>query len=167
MAGRKKKPLALQQGNLTKEQIEQKQAEEEVLKDLSKEIKCPTWIKNKVAKSEFKRIAAELMKIGVITSLDINSLANYCVAFSKYKEAVEAMEGQPLVVEHTARNGNINLVENPLIKIQLKYSDEMKKLASELGLTINSRLKIASAKVEKEKEEDPLLSILNGDEDDE
>jgi P27 family predicted phage terminase small subunit len=63
------------------------------------------------------------------------------------------LQGQPLVIDQKNKLGYVNKIPNPLINIQLKYSDEMKKHASEMGLTINSRLKISVPKKEKVKDE--------------
>ena len=47
-------------------------------------------------------------------------------------------------------NGSYTYVENPLIKIQKNYAEEMRKFAGLVGLTIDSRLKIATTKAEKQ-----------------
>ena len=44
------------------------------------------------------------------------------------------------------------MIPNPLIGIQKNYSEEMKKYSSLLGLTIDSRLKLAALKIEKGKD---------------
>lgn len=50
-------------------------------------------------------------------------------------------------------NGSYTYVENPLIKIQKLYAEEMRKFAGLVGLTIDSRLRFASIKVKELKNE--------------
>ncbi|MGE7828975.1 phage terminase small subunit P27 family [Paenibacillus sp. NPDC093718] len=141
-----KKPISviLAEGktHLTKEQIKERQEQEASVKPAADKIECPGWLTDKVAKKEYKRIASELVKIGLITNLDVTTLASYCNAYVAYLKATEQLANEPLVVEQTNKAGFTNYVENPLIRIQLKYSDEMKKHATQMGLTINSRLKL-------------------------
>ena len=70
----------------------------------------------------------------------------YCNAYSFYVQSTKELDKEPLITEFTNKAGATNFIENPLIRIQLKYSEEMKKFASLLGLTIDSRLKIATIK---------------------
>lgn len=143
----------LKTGHYTKEQQVKQELIEQELKQDEVELRCPSWVKDKVAKAEFKRLSKELKEIGIISTLDLNSLTSYCIAYSKYRQAVEEMNGQPLTVPYFNKNGTSTIVPNPLIKIQKMYSDEMKKWASCLGLTIDSRLKCATLKVEKAQDE--------------
>lgn len=142
-----KQPLNVVQMNgkkhLTKEEIKQRKAQEEAVKPGSDNIKCPEWLKDKTAKKEFKRIADELKQIDLISNLDVDLLAMYCQAYVQYQKVIKEMEGQDLSITKYDKNNRPYQVENPLIKIQLKYSDEMKKIASQMGLSISSRLKLA------------------------
>ena len=80
-------------------------------------------------------------------------MAAYCNAYSGYLETIREMQGQALTIEYTNKGGATNIIENPLIKIQMKYSDEMRKYSSLLGLSIDSRLKLASIKSTETKKE--------------
>ncbi len=146
--GRPKKPLELQSGNLTKEIQETKELEEQEIRNLNKNqlAKPPTWLRDSTAKKEWKRLNKELEEISVICNLDYNNLGAYCNAYSFYVQATKELDKEPLITEFTNKAGATNFIENPLIRIQLKYSEEMKKFASLLGLTIDSRLKIATIK---------------------
>ena len=83
----------------------------------------------------------------------MNNLGAYCNAYSSYLEASKELAKQPQVVEYTNKAGATNFVENPYIKIQLKYSDEMRRYSSLLGLSIDSRLKLATIKSKETKQE--------------
>ena len=151
-----KKPVAvLMQENrsrLSKAEIKRRMEEEAALRPADDNTECPDWVTDARAREEYARISVELEKLGLLTNLDINTLAAYCIAFSRYVEATQAMEGQPLTVVQTNKNGITAVVENPLIKIQLKYSDEMKRLTGEMGLSISARMKLIPPKKEEKKE---------------
>ncbi len=157
MSGRKKKSvevlIAEGKTHLTNKDIEARREEEGLIRPNDDKIKCPSWVKDKVARAEFKKISEELQELKLLTNLDVNTLASYCIAYSNYLKATLELEGQPLVISQTNKSGFTNLVENPLIRIQLKFSDEMKKHASEMGLTINSRLKLVVPKAKPKKDE--------------
>lgn len=156
MSGRKRKPIELLQAegktHLTKAEIEARKESESTLQPNADAIECPSWLTDEVAIEEYHRLSKELAELKLLTNLDVTTLASYCIAYANYLKATEELHGQPLVIESTNKSGFTNLIQNPLILIQLKYSDEMKKHASELGLTINSRLKmVVPPKPEKKK----------------
>lgn len=150
---RPKKMLDTIDGHLTKEQIAERELQEQLIKTGSEQLeKTPSWLRDKIAKNEWKRLVEQFKEVGIISNLDLNNLGAYCNAYSTYIEATKEMNKQSLTIEYTNKGGATNVIENPLIKIQLKYSDEMRKYSSLLGLTIDSRLKIASIKHEKVKD---------------
>lgn len=152
--GRPKLPLELQKGNLTKEQQVEKELEEDLVRANSNQLdKPPLWLRDKVAKKEWKRLVEQFRSISIISNLDLNNLAAYCNAYSCYLETVKELQGKSLVVEYTNKSGATNVVENPLIKIQMKYSDEMRKYSALLGLSVDSRLKLSSLKLKETKSE--------------
>ena len=53
-------------------------AEENLIKIDAKNIVAPSWLKGKIAKAEFNRLAKLLLEIEVVNELDITSLAVYC-----------------------------------------------------------------------------------------
>lgn len=149
---RPKKMLNMQEGHLTKEQQTEKKIQEEMIQTATDQLqKPPNWLRDNVAKKEWKRLVEQFKTIGVISNLDLNNLGAYCNAYSFYLEATKNLQGQPLTVEYTNKGGSTNIIENPLIKIQIKYSDEMKRFSSLLGLTIDSRLKMATIKLNETK----------------
>lgn len=153
---RAKKPvdLLLATGNprLTKKEIASRRAQEEALRPNDDKLKYPTWLKDPLARREYNSIVKELQQINLMTNLDVNTLASYCVAYSLYVRATEELQTQPLLIEKQLSNGNIDIVENPLVRTQLKYSNEMKSLASTMGLSITSRMKLVVPHVETKKE---------------
>ena len=151
--GRTKKPLAINNKHLTKEEIAERQLAESLVKAKTDDLKAPTWLKDKVDKREFNKLVKELAEIDIISNLDVNNLASYCEAYGNYVKATLDLNGQELTIQKCMPNGAYTTVENPLIKIQKLYAEEMRRFAGLCGLTIDSRLKFASAKVKEVNEE--------------
>lgn len=144
----------MQQGHLTCKQQSEKEMQEKIIETGMEQLeKPPKWLRDKEAKREWKRLVEQFKNLAIISNLDLNNLGAYCNAYSSYIEATRELKGQPLTIEYTNKGGATNIIENPLIKIQLKYSDEMKKYSSLLGLTIDSRLKMASIKLTETKKD--------------
>lgn len=143
--GRTRKPLSEQTGNLTKEVQTRRNIEQEmIITDNSYFLKPPKWLVNPVAIEEYKRIANELKKLDMLGNLDANALGKYCNAFAKYTKITEMLEDAPFTVANSAGN----VVENPLFNLQLKFSKEMRDNARLCGITIDSRLKFASQRLD-------------------
>ena len=141
---RPKKLLDNQTKHLTKEEIQKREYEENLIKIDDKNIKAPNWLKDRVAKNEFKRLVGLLEKIDIICELDITTLGLYCQTYAKLVEIVKELEQEELVIDGKP---------NPKMKMQLQLSEELRKLGNELGITLNSRLKFATSKAEKERDE--------------
>lgn len=137
-------PLENQKGNITEETIKKKQlAEESVFVGNEQLENPPEWLINEVAVNEWKRLVKEFNKKSLISNLDYNNLGAYCNAFARYTDIVKKLGTKVLV-------GKEN---HPLVQLELKYSDEMKKYGSLLGLTMESRLKMGSGIVTKKEEQ--------------
>lgn len=151
---RSRKPLEQQVGNLTKEDKERKQLEEQAIKTGSEDLaRAPSWLVDAMAKKEYRRILKDLSKIEIVGNLDLSNLAGYCNAYSMYRRATAQLAGQDLIVEKISAQGTPYEAENPLIMIQKRYAEEMRKFASMCGLTIDSRLKAASVKIDRIEDE--------------
>lgn len=128
--------------NLTKAEIKRRQTNEEKLKPNTDSIRAPSWLDEK-ALEEWERIAGELEELELLTNVDLSILAIYCDAYSKYLLATETIESQGMFMEYTNKGGATNVIEHPSVKAQIKYSDLMRKIGIEFGLTPASRAKIA------------------------
>lgn len=143
--GRARKTLSEQTGNLTKEIQTRRTLEQEMSKTGTEYLmKPPKWLINSVAVKEYKRIVRELSKLELLGNLDANALGNYCNAFAKYTEITQRLKDAPLTVINSAGNE----VENPLVNLQIKYSKEMRENGRLCGITIDSRLKFASQRLD-------------------
>ncbi len=136
----------------TKAEKEQRKKEEKSVTVGKSQLRySPEWLIDDVAKKEWSRLTKELKEIDIIGNLDKNNLGAYCNAYACYIRATEELKEQSMCVIRETRTGNI-VVKNPLIDVQRTYAEEMRKFASLCGLTIDSRLKAATAKAKKEDE---------------
>lgn len=135
------------------EKLEKENQEKAIILGREDLKKPPKWLIDNIAKNEFKRIIKNFSELEVIGNLDINNIGAYCNAYSFYLKATkELTDSGSLVIEKQLPNGSYTLVENPLIKIQKQYAEEMRKFASLCGLTIDSRLKLAVQKTTEERQ---------------
>lgn len=150
--GRSRKPIDMQKGNITVIDGKKRKTEEDSVTVGKDQIeKPPTWLIDKTAKTEWRRLVKEMDKIDIVGNLDKNNLAGYCNAYANYRKATNELVDAPLCVEKATRTGTV-IVKNPLIDIQRLYADEMRKFAALCGLTIDSRLKAAVTKTSKKEE---------------
>jgi P27 family predicted phage terminase small subunit len=142
--GRTRKPLSEQKGNLTKEFQNRRAAEQDIVKTSQAYIAVPpAWLSER-AKKEYKRLYAAMKDMDMLGDLDANALAAYCNAFDKYLTADENIKELGMVTPDG---------ENPSVTLQLKYAKEMREFGKQCGLSIDSRLKFASVKLEKIEED--------------
>lgn len=131
-------PLEHQKGNLNKDVIARKELEQEAVFVGNEQLQHPPdWLINDSAVNEWKRLVKEFNKKSMISNLDYNNLGAYCNAFARYTNIVKRLGTKVLPGREPS----------PLVMLELKYSDEMKRYGSLLGLTMESRLKAGSGLV--------------------
>ena len=180
MRGRPKKPIALHlaEGNpshLSKDEIEQRQEEE--LDVPFKNVEPPAYL-TADQKREFNKYAGMLLKLDIFTELDVDVLAQYCIAqemyitYSKQIKKVLAKENAVhkwSVIESLAGDcEDVEALKKLLEKIlrrqrgddvavmmnlQDKAHKQCMACARELGMTITSRAKIVIPQPPEEDEE--------------
>lgn len=145
--GRYRKPYYTQKSHLTQEEkANLEQAEQMVTVGREDLAKPPSWLVDSAAKKEFRRIVNELNQIDIVGNLDLGNIGGYCNAYSYYRKATDELKKASLTVTTYDKDGNEIIKEHPLVNIQKKYAEEMRKFASLVGLTIDSRLKAAVVK---------------------
>ncbi len=143
--GRTRKPLSEQQGNLTKAQQVKRQTEQEIVRtDNQYFLKPPDWLTNDLARGEYQRLVKAMKHMDMLGDLDANNLACYCNAFANYLKATAELE----LTGFVTADGE----PHPFISIQMKYAKEMRDFARLCGLSIDSRLKFATVKLDEVSE---------------
>ena len=140
---RPRKLLNAQSGNLTREQQEEKAKEEEVLYNYEK-LDFSYYPQGLLPQAfhEWERIGNYIGDLP-ISELDSNTMVRYCNYTVLYAQAVEMVAAEGAMTPEGKAN--------PWVQAMNSYSKELKSAASDLGLNINSRLKIALPN-EKQKE---------------
>ena len=83
--GRKPKPTAVKvlEGNPGKRGLNAGEPKPE-----KKAPRCPAWLEAE-AKKEWKRMAKQMERLGILTEIDMAAFAGYCQAYARWKEAEE------------------------------------------------------------------------------
>jgi P27 family predicted phage terminase small subunit len=92
------------------------------------------------ARKEWDRIAPELYRLGLLTSLDRSALAAYCQVYARWREAERGIAKGGLLSMTT----NGNLVQNPLVGIANKAMSDMVRYAAEFGMTPSTRTRLGT-----------------------
>lgn len=104
--------------------------------------KCPAWL-SKDAKKEWKRVAPELERLGLLTQLDMVALSGYCESWAQYKKAIEFIHDHDDVYPITDAEGNIKYLQQvPQVSMANKAIANVRALCSEFGLTPSARGRI-------------------------
>jgi P27 family predicted phage terminase small subunit len=147
LAGRNRQPLAVIQGkgrsnHLTKEEIARRKEHEERMRGNTDKVEPPEYLLKK-QKEEFEEIASELLNLGIMSNLDVDTLARYIVAKTEYERlgpVIRKLNPIDDIDAYTRLN-----------RTRKQLSDECRSYANDLGLTITSRLKLVIPKAEDEK----------------
>lgn len=145
MGGRRKEPVDLillkgKSNHLTKEEIEKRRAAE--LKAPSNNIKYPAYL-SKDLRKDFTYYAKTLDSIGIFSNLDVDTLARYLIQRKEYLKTVELMNDMPPAIrDYDTNMYQANDVYDTLRIQQNTFYTQCRQAASDLGLTVSSRLKL-------------------------
>jgi P27 family predicted phage terminase small subunit len=91
------------------------------------------------AKAEWKRVAPELARLSLLSVLDTELLASYCLSYALWCQASKAVE--ELGLTYTSANGNPRT--RPEVAIASAAAKQMVEFAREFGLTPASRTRLS------------------------
>ncbi|MFA5525174.1 MAG: phage terminase small subunit P27 family [Tissierellales bacterium] len=134
--------LAKGRKNLTKKEIKERRESE--IKAPSNKVEPPSYLTDKL-KSEFIKIADELIKIGIMSNLDNEALARFVTSEYNYQKVTKSL----------LKMGVGNKAYYDTVLLQEKLFKMTRQAAQDLGLTISSRAKLTVPKKE-EKKTDPV-----------
>lgn len=98
----------------------------------------PAWMS--LAQQEIWRFVVDHAVPGQIKLLDCGTLAAYCVAADKHREATEKINAMGLVVKSPVKG---DPMQNPFLAIVNRQAVVMMRAAAELGLTPTARVRLA------------------------
>ena len=141
--GRKAVLSAVTDKHLTKEELEEKQEQEAVLYTFEplNFTKVPIKL-DKIARKEWKRLSEIVDSRNLpLSELDRAIVTNYCVYVAISERAREQLNVEPLTIDGR---------KNQVVDVLNGANKELKSLASQLGLTIDSRMRIKNPVAEPE-----------------
>ena len=143
MRGRKPKPthLKLLDGNPGRRRLNADETHPEPRAPTCPAHLCPS------AKAEWKRLAAQLTALRILTDLDRAALAAYCQAYGRWVEAERKLLETPMLLKMPS--GYVQ--QNPWLTIANKQLELMHKFLSEFGLSPVSRSRVSAAPILREK----------------
>jgi P27 family predicted phage terminase small subunit len=100
---------------------------------------CPVEL-GPVAKREWDRLAVDLGKLNLLTSLDRAALAAYCGAYALWAEATEAIQKYGTMVKSPSGYP----MQSPYVSVANRQAEIMMRIASEFGFTPASRSRISA-----------------------
>lgn len=118
--------------------------------------RCPAHL-DAGAKAEWRRVAAELRAMGLVTPVDRAALAAYCQAWSRWAQAELKVREFGAVLVRQGKDGQSEFYPNPYLAVANVALVQMRSFASEFGMTPSSRTRLA---VEPQREADPLEEFL-------
>lgn len=131
--GRRPVPTALKllRGNPGRRRLPQRQAKP------TAGVACPKEL-SAAAVREWKRVAPEMRRLGILTQIDRAILAAYCEAWSDFRWAVAEIEAKGRVIE----SGNHVLMPHPAVAIKKNAMKQIQALGTEMGFSPSSRTRL-------------------------
>jgi len=144
MVGRKPKPTAIKilAGNPGKRPLNDREP-----KPGPADPRVPRGKLPPEGKKLWRVLAEHLVRLGVLTKLDLPALEFLCLHYAVGREAVEMLVRDGIVADGV--NGTIK--KHPAVSVLSENSRLFKAYAIEFGLTPSSRVRIQSEPIEKEK----------------
>lgn len=146
--GRPRTLVSNSKKNYTKEEIAQREKEEALLNEFPKIPVTPPKHLKGIAKKEYERIQPSLSMLP-IADLDLGQVVAYCEFYQDFIEASEEVKKEGMIV--LAMNGDTKI--NPAFNAKEKAHQRMQSIARTIGMTVDSRLKIITPKVEEKSDE--------------
>ncbi len=149
MQGRKPKPTAVKllQGNPGKRAINRAEPKPRVILP-----RAPEHLSDE-EKAKWKTTVKELFPLGLITTIDQDALAMYCVIFMRWLKAERMVREKGEIIKTAAGN----IIQNPYLSIANRALDQLNKLGAEFGMTPSSRSRVKADLVDPDEELEHML----------
>ena len=144
-------------GHVTREQRAQHKDARKALFDYSElNEQPPKWLQG-AALTEWKRIVPLLKKDTAVSDLDAGLIGAYCRAYQTVQTCEIDLKKHGLVITNPETGIK---KKNPYYEIQSQAFKDMKMIAAELGLSLNSRQKLELNKAKSKDTSDPFEALL-------
>lgn len=106
---------------------------------------CPSWMTDKDARAEFRRVSKLLGQMGLVGAADSNVLVRYATAWVRWRRIVQALMANAGAEFATYKDetGKVKSVQvSALHSIARSLSDELSRAESVLGMSPSARSRI-------------------------
>lgn len=179
MAGQKQPiDLVVMKGkkHLTKAEIEARKKSEVTAPN--DKVKPPAYLTADL-KKKFRRLAKELLAIKLIANVDCDALARLLIAQEQFLELTEQIRRMPLMVDvpvyetkqnpDTGREERVQVGERQVVNgererlmvLQDRCARQCRQGASDFGMTVSSRCRLAVPKAKDERPENKFAKYAN------
>jgi P27 family predicted phage terminase small subunit len=97
---------------------------------------------------EWYRIAEELLRLGLLTVVDLQPLAAYCMSYARWRTAeetlIEMAKLDPVLRGLLLKTRSGTPIQNPLVATAARAAADMVRYATEFGLTPSARARISA-----------------------
>jgi P27 family predicted phage terminase small subunit len=122
---------------------------------------CPAHLMP-TARAEWKRLAHELDRLGILSNLDRAALAAYCQAYGRWVEAERKLKETPTLL----RTPSGYVQPSPYLAIANRQMELMHRFMAELGLSPASRSRVVAVPRPGPKPWEPASWMRDDDDDD-
>lgn len=149
MQGRKPKPTAVKilEGNPGKRALNHAEPKPRVV------LPRPPEHLSEDEKTKWKMTVKELYPLGLITTIDKDALAMYCVIFVRWLKAEKMVREKGEIIKTAAGN----IIQNPYLSIANRALDQLNKLGAEFGMTPSSRSRVRTDLQDPDQELERML----------
>ena len=109
---------------------------------------CPSWLTDKDARAEFRRVARMLTDMGVVGAADTNLITRYCMAWVRWRKVSQTLVANPSaeVAVYKDTDGKLKAMQvSALHSIARSLSEELGRAEAALGMTPSSRSRMEVA----------------------
>lgn len=134
MQGRKPKPTAVKvlNGNPGKRALNHAEPKPRVVLP-----KPPEHLSDE-EKNKWKLTVRELYPLGLVTVIDKDALAMYCVIYIRWTKAEKIVREKGEIIKTAAGN----IIQNPYLSIANRALEQLNRLGAEFGMTPSSRSRV-------------------------
>lgn len=149
MQGRKPKPTAIKilAGNPGKRALNHAEPKPRVV------LPRPPEHLSDEEKAKWKLTVKELYPLGLITTIDKDALAMYCVIFVRWLKAEKMVREKGEIIKTAAGN----IIQNPYLSIANRALEQLNKLGAEFGMTPSSRSRVKADMADPDQELERML----------
>lgn len=122
-----------------------------------------------IGKKEWKRLAPELYRLGLLTKVDLGTFEAYCLSYGRLVAAHKSLKrAKTMFHEYTNKAGATNFVARPELAVIQKESMVIKAFCAEFGLSPSARARMEAPTIlpggagPPEKEKTGFPGFLNG-----